>query len=344
MNFSGAAVIGKIRAMYGKRLSGADWESLTTCHTIKETAAYLKNNTAYHDVLEGFASESIHRQRLENLLQERVAVEAVKLSRYDTPGGINAAEFIISIFEIEQILTAFMRIASHDDVHDFTEPSRILDGISRLDQRTLDKAETFGELVEAVKGTPYYEVIKKFRNDDADYSVVEHSLQNYNYIRIYKYIEENTSSTEKESLKSLFDEMMDLINYGRILRMKRYFKASANEIMQLVFQIGGIRKDIILKMAQAETEEEVTKIMQSTRTGKKTLGIKHTTTDELTMIARQKRCKKNILYSTHSGVVMISYVFFLQTELSALIHVIESVRYDISKSEIKNFLSLYGFL
>lgn len=344
MNFSGAAVIGKIRAMYGRRLSVNDWESLISCHTIKETAAYLKNSTAYSTALECSASENIHRHRLENLLQERVAVEAVKLSRYDYPGGINASNFIISMFEIEQILDALMRMAAHDDVHDFAEPSQVLDGISRLDQRTLDKAETFDEITEALKSTPYYDVLKQFIGGQDDYAVIEHSLQEYNYREIYKYIEENASSTEKESLKNLFDEMMDLINYGRILRMKRYFKASPDEIMRLVFEIGGIRKNIILKMAQAETEDEVTKIMESTRTGKRTLNINHETTDDLTTIARQKRCKKNILYSMHAGVVMISYIFFLQAELSALIHVIESVRYDVPKSEIRNFLSLYGFL
>ena len=333
--------------MYGKRLSPKDWENLLACSTLKEAAAYLKNNTAYQDVLTKVASETVHRHELERLLQERLVQESFKLSHYDVSGGWNASHFVLALLEIDQILSTVMRVISHDANPSFHEPNRYLDAISRLDQRSLDKADTFGEILEAIQGTPYYDILNRFSFEtekQEDYTRMEHDLQIYAYRRMYEYIDKNASVSAQKSLHLLFDELMDLTNYSRIYRMKKYFGASKDEISQRLFPFGRMRQQRIQAMLEAETPEQVTAIMQESRTGKRALKMEHQTTDELVMMVRHKMCRRNILYSEESSVVMLSYIFMLQTELTGLIHVIEGVRYGVPKLEIRRLLQLYDFV
>ena len=84
--------------------------------------------------------------------------------------------------------------------------------------------------------------------------------------------------------------------------------------------------------------------MKQTRTGKRTLKIEHQSIDELVLMVRHRLCRRNILYSEESSVVMLSYIFLLQIELTGLIHVIEGVRYGVPKAELRRLLELYDFV
>ncbi len=347
LHSSGAAVISKARAMYGKRLSPSDWENLLTCSTLKETAAYLKNHTAYQDVLNKVTSETVHRHTLERLLQERLVQESFKLSHYDISSSWNASHFILALLEIDQLLSAVMRVLSKEDVHVFHEPNRYLDAISRLDQRSLDKADTFAELIEAIEDTPYYDILTpySFAEQEHDYYTrIEHDLQVYAYRYMYDYIARYASKEAQKPLRQLFDEMIDLMNYSRILRMKKYFNLSSAEMYQRLFPFGMIKKEHLQEMVRAQTEAQVTELMKQTRTGKRTLKIEHQSIDELVLMVRHRLCRRNILYSEESSVVMLSYIFLLQIELTGLIHVIEGVRYGVPKAELRRLLELYDFV
>ncbi|WP_099204844.1 V0D/AC39 family V-type ATPase subunit [Scatolibacter rhodanostii] len=347
LHSSGAAAISKVRAMYGKRLSPKDWENLLACSTIKEAAAYLKNNTAYQDVLSKVSSETIHRHELERFLQERLVQESFKLSHYDVSGSWNASHFILANLEIDQILSAVIRVISHEDDHYFHEPNRYLDAMSRLDQRSLDKADTFAEILEAIEETPYYEILNPFSFESEkqeDYTRMERELQVYAYRRMYEYIDQNASKNAQKALRQLFDEMIDLTNYSRIFRMKKYFGTSNVEIRYRLFPFGNINKERMQEMIAAESEVQLTEIMKQTRTGKRVLKIEHQTIDELAATVRHQLCRRNILYSEESSVVMLSYIFLLQAELNGLIHVIEGVRYGMPKAEIRRLLQLYDFV
>lgn len=339
-------MISKARAMYGKRLSPKDWENLLACSTVREAAAYLKNNTAYEDSLHKVSSETVHRYELEALLQERLVQESYKLSHYDNSGSWNASHFIIALQEINQILSAVMRVISHDANPVFHEPNRFLESISKLDQHRLDKADTFPEILEAIRDTPYYAVLLPFsyEGQTLDYTRIEHVLQVYAHRRLYEYVAKNAPKTAQVQLRALMDELMDLTNYSRLIRMKKYFDTPKSEIRHRLFPFGTITKERMQEMIDADTPEQVTALMKHTRTGKRALKIEHQTTDELILIVRHTLCRRNILYSEESSVVMLSYIYLLQTELTGLIHVIEGVRYGVPKAEIRRLLQLYDFM
>lgn len=68
--FSSNAILSKARAMYGKRLTAADYQALLTCQSVGEVAAYLKQRTVYAQVLSGVNELTIHRGQLESLLKK----------------------------------------------------------------------------------------------------------------------------------------------------------------------------------------------------------------------------------------------------------------------------------
>ena len=68
-SFSNKAIATKARAMYGARVTQADYEELMKKRTVGDAAAYLRDNTHYREVLGQIDPAAIHRGQLENMLR-----------------------------------------------------------------------------------------------------------------------------------------------------------------------------------------------------------------------------------------------------------------------------------
>ena len=67
---SANAISAKARAIYGRRLTAADYQELTRQRTVSDVAAYLKANPGYGAYLAGIDEMQIHRGQLELLLHQ----------------------------------------------------------------------------------------------------------------------------------------------------------------------------------------------------------------------------------------------------------------------------------
>ncbi|MCH4239799.1 MAG: V-type ATPase subunit [Oscillospiraceae bacterium] len=339
------AIVGKAHAMYGRRLKPSDWEALISCSSVAEAAAYLKSNTAYHTVLSSLSERSTHRGVLEDLLHQRLMQEVLRLSRYDFDIGEHTANYLIGQIEIDRILHAVIRINSHEDA-EATEPSAYLNSHTRFDQRAVDRAVTYDQLLEALQNTHYAKLMQPFRTPDGgmkDYAGLETALLTDLYTRLYQVIDHETHGKERQALHEMFDNEIDLRNYARIFRLKSYYHVTDAQVRACLLPFGTIPKDKMEQMITAVTPSLVTSVMNSTRIGKRALQMPYDLPGNLSKQIRYWQSWKNMLYSAESSVVMLSYIFLMETELSALVNLIEGLRYGVPKAEIKRLLSPYKF-
>jgi len=337
---AGAAIIVKTRALYGKRLKNDDWEALLNCPSIQDVMSYLKANTAYAGVLLNARFESIHRLELEILLSNRVIQDICKLGHYGHGSLWSMSRYLTTTMEITSILHAVIRVLSHTDIG-YGFENTYLRGVTELNLRLLDGAESFEEILEACAHTPYAAVLQKYMHGEIrDYSELETSLSVLAYREMYDYIETSAGSDEKEELKAFFDDLLILDNYARIVRAKEYFELSPEELKRLLLPFGGIRQKHLHEMIDVKTKEEVTAIMRRSGKGRKLLSIPHDTVDDLVWTIKYRHCRKNILYGTQQNVVLASYYFLLQMEIARLVHLIEGIRYRLPKQELKNIINI----
>ena len=343
---SNAAIVSKARAMYGKRLTPSDWDNLLNCANVTEAAAYLKSNAEYGTVLGELRDNEVHRGELEALLRAKIVRDTARLGHYDMSMGKGVGRFLIGWMEVQVILHNVIRVEAHQ-APNIRSSSNFLAETSRLDIRALEMAEAFDQVLEALEGSVYHKLVLPFRPTDGafkDFTGLENALYTYLYGLLYDIIEHNSTRTARQQLHQLVDSYVDLENYARIVRLKAYYHASESQTRACLLPFGSIPKDKISEMIAADTPKQVTAIMEQTRIGKRTLHLPYDTPDTLESLVRYRDAHKNIFFSSESSVVMLSYVFLMETELQGLIHLIEGLRYQVPKTEIKRLLSPYHFV
>ena len=86
-NFSDTAILTKIRAMYGNRLTPQDYTELLHKQTVGDVAAYLKNQTHYRDVLAQTQESQVHRGQLEHMIHMELFQQYQRILRFCKSGN-----------------------------------------------------------------------------------------------------------------------------------------------------------------------------------------------------------------------------------------------------------------
>ena len=111
---SSNAVATKAKAMYGKRLRKEDYQELLRKRSVNEVAAYLKNETAYSDILDGVRENAIHRSQLEHLLKKDLYLKSQRLANFAGVGHRQFYDYLIRLAEIDQILNCIHALEGID--------------------------------------------------------------------------------------------------------------------------------------------------------------------------------------------------------------------------------------
>lgn len=340
------AILSKARAMYGRRLTDQDYKDLLACQTVAEVAAYLKNHTTYKQVLAGVNENSVHRGQLEAKLKQKLFEDFASLCRYELSVGEYFSGYLIVRSEIEQILHSIVLLfAGKPEEYLFTMPAYLRDH-TRIDLNVLSQLKTFDDLLAALDHTPYREVLEPFRpvkGVPVNYTAIENALYSYLFSSVFGVIKKYTKGDTARQLRELFQSDIDLVNYSRIVRLKISYHEDPDSIKSFLLPFGGLDSRMIDRMAEAKTEEEVNAVMRKTSIGKRYLGTEHTYVDEIPKRVMYRICRKNMYYSTHPSVVMMSYTFLAQSELTDIITIVEGVRYKLPPDEIAKLLIVTNF-
>ncbi len=340
------AILSKARAMYGRHLTDENYRDLLACQSVSEVASYLKTRTAYKNALAGINENSIHRGQLEAKLKQKLFEDYASLCRYEISVGEHFAQYLIRRSEIEQILHSIMLLeAGKPEEYIFAMPM-YLNRHTHIDLNALSQIKSFDDLLDALTHTPYRELLATFqpvKGIPLNYTGIENVLYTYLYSSIFEVINKYTRGETARQLRAIFNSYIDLLNYSRIIRLKISYNAGPDFIRSSLLPFGDISPRILNEMIEAPTEEEVTALMSKTSIGKRFLKISHTYIDEIPNHAKYITCRYNIHFSTHPSVVMMSYTFLTQCELTDIITIVEGVRYKLSPDEIAKLLVVYNY-
>ena len=115
------AVLSKARAMYGKRITPAQFDEMLRCPSVVEVAAYLKGHTHYQKVLSGISENDIHRGQLEELLRRAFLEECDKLFYYQGQLAGTQFDFFLQETEIQELMRMVLLIRAGKTEHFIVE-------------------------------------------------------------------------------------------------------------------------------------------------------------------------------------------------------------------------------
>lgn len=339
---SSKAIISKARAKYGCRLRQKDYQNLINCKSVPEIAAYLKSQTVYSNILRSIDEKAIHRGRLETLLREKLFCDLESLCRYKLSSIEHFAQFIISRSFIGQLIHILMLLNSEDKNKNIIPMPKSLFKQTHIDIHALYLANNYNEVLQVLGNTDYGKILERFRpaenTTNIDLPAIENALYTYLYSNVFQIINNHTRGQTKKQLNSIFNNIVDLENYIRIVRLKKRYQSSPEFIRSLLLPFGTIKESTMNAMINAKSHEEANMEIEKTSIGKKIVNMECNYVDELALRFKQKISRHNIRFSTVPVVVMFSYVFLLEVEIINIIHIIEGVRYQIPVEEIKRLL------
>lgn len=338
---SANAVLAKVRAKYGRHLTDKDYDSLVSCKSVSEVVTYLKNNTYYETVLRKFNEREIHRGRLEIILKQKLFEDFYSLCLYTKGSGEHFAQYIIEKSEISQIIHFLTLISSNSMVEYVPSMPAYFNSHTSINFDKLSRARDYDQFFTAMTGTPYEAILAEFRpgkGGTVNIAIVEDKLYKHCYANLYESINKYSSGQEKKALVSMFNSIIDYINFVRVFRLKKYYHESAETTERFLFPYGTMSKKTLKKLCEANSAAEVFDAISDTSFGKSVAKLEYVYTGEIDNIGLYNITRKNIHFSTFPLVVMLSYVFVMETEYNNIVSIIEGVRYNVEAEKIRSIV------
>lgn len=346
-SYSDNAVMAKVRALYGKRLSTEDYNQLLQKRSVMEIASYLKKETYFADSMQEVKEDMIHRGQLENIIRRHNLDIYIRLMKYSYNDDLFLKMYVMKN-EISQLLLAIRLLnAGSMDRYIVSFPAYFSKHMS-LDLFKIAACKTFDDLLETLRRTEYYALIGRFRPLTSERSVditgCETALLTYYYEKLLDMIETGYSGDTRASLKQLLYYQIDLHNISVIFRMKRFFHSPPNAIRACLVKIKaklGLR--VYDALIQIQDVREFNTILGHIRASQLfPLDISRGTEHVSSQIFRVKRYlnQRVFRFSIRPVVVVMSFMTLLDIEENNLTNVIEGARYNIPADEVRSLLAL----
>ena len=169
-----SGIVTKIRAMEARLLKPEQFEEIASLHSVPEVCTYLKENSAYADILKELDEEHLHRGDIEKVLIRSLYRDYSKIYRFSTIEQRKFLKLYLKRYEIDLINYCFRIVINHyTEPFDLSYKQSFFDRYSQISIEKLITSRTTDELVENLKGTEYYEPLHK----PVSYTHLYHAIQ-----------------------------------------------------------------------------------------------------------------------------------------------------------------------
>ena len=330
---SSSAIIAKARSKYGRRLKPKDFQALVKCETCGEVVQYLKTYTHFVTFLDK-VSNDIHRGNLENIMRERQFESFLTLCKYNT-GETPVTGYLFRRAEIHELMK-FITLLSIDRPHEyiFTLPM-YLDLHTDIHLSKLSKISSHSGLLSALAETSYRDVIKDFepdKNGKYDLAAIEDALINHSIKLLYADIGRIKNKKDRAQLTELFNTLIDYNNYSRIIRLKKFYNMSNDDVRGHLLGYGSFTGRKLDRMLKKDSFEDVERALHETSIGKKSMKLGPES--EMALHGSFEMCRHQLYFSSNPDIVLLAFSVLAETELSNVIAVVEGVRYSMKPEDI----------
>ncbi|MGI5893127.1 MAG: V0D/AC39 family V-type ATPase subunit [Candidatus Merdivicinus sp.] len=339
---SSNAILTKIRAMLGKRLTQADYAQMARKNDVGEVAALLRENPSYEAALRNVEESSVHRGQLEALLKKDLFYKYSALRRYDFSGG-DFYDFIIVQTEIDEILRKLVLMQSGELVDFVVDLPSYMLGKTSFSLMALAKAKNFEEMLACMPHTPYPSLLQRFAQQDIrEVNILdcENALYTYYYQYLTDTIRKQFRGAARKELLEAVSLEVESLNIQMIFRMKIYFHLQPEVVRRYLYPYSyRIKKAQLEDLLKADGFEEMCAVLRMSADEKSRIspadGIEPYTHR---LCARLEG--RLLRFTTSAPVAMYTFFTLRRIEVENIITVIEGVRYRLPQEEIMQMLIL----
>lgn len=340
MNSTENAVSAKVHAIFAKNLKNADYENMLNFHTEEELFNYLHNETAYGEVLETLPSVKLSRSRFESVLRKISLDRGATICKFQKLIGDKSYKYLINKDEIDTIIYCARHLDTPLITNLFQRPS-IYQKEQCISGEELQKATSFEEFLQMLEQTPYKRSLTSLSNLENDLSFLP-ALEQILYNRLY-------SETEKIVKRNYHGhEQKEILDYIKLLSDMKTI-SSAYRILDNYTGNSNYKTNPFISQVTAFTPMQIEKIVSATSTSDILSAVKSSVygkyfNDKISNIDLFVRnliidiSVHNIHFSQNPILVVLSYETFEKNEIQNIIHIIEGIKYGLSRDELSGII------
>lgn len=337
------ATVALIRSAYGHRLRAADYSNLVNLHSVSEVVSYLKSTPAYGELLAGLEPGYTHRGHLEMLLKRNLFTQCLHFCSMEQLAKKPFFRFFIYEYEIRELFKA-IQLGYQDYI---SAMDTWLGPYLCFEQEKLARADTNAALLDAVSGTPYAPIIRKYvsRDDSVPipYTELEIALRADCLNRILKEAEQTMRGDDLEALRGLIGEQVDLINLINAYRLKSVFRADRQTLDSMMLPIAGkLPRRICQALYDAPDKDAFEAVLAGTRYGRMLADLPDipdaVRMERAFQTLRWRTARNALHFSGHAAVSLYAIHCLNHIEVQNLISVIEGIRYQKPVPYIRSLL------
>lgn len=326
--FAYSAVRTKTAAMRAAHLSEAQYRELCQKPTVTDAVAYLKNNTVYASLLKDVNERTLHRGDLERMLDGYLQAEVQKLYRFCDENEKKILSYTYIRYEIrilKQILRAVY--AGHPAEIIYEKDGFFAKKLS-FDPAAAAQAQSPRELLELIRGTPYYAVLQPVLTAGADLFIVESALDIYYFKTVWRMKDKALQGKDKHIVEESFGSEIDMKNLCWIYRQKKYYQIPGELIFSTIIPIHyKIPREFLIRLVNTPDVDAFVELARTTRYVPLFDGLEERFIEQNFDRMVEKLITRLLQNNPFSIAVLTGYTHFLEREIAKIITAVESIRY-----------------
>lgn len=331
----------KIRAMQGKMLTDEDFEHLANATSIKDIALYLKNHTYYKDNFQDIDEDEVHRGDLEVILYRALIKDALKIARYLKGKEKTLYRYVYRKQEVEDLKKMIRTLQVGKPLSSINRQTLFIGRQSNIDFNVSLQAKNIRELVDTLKGTNFYGILKPLIQEDTRINMfsAEMALDMYYYNQLYIQIKKTLSGKDAEVMQMSYGLDADFRNMMWIYRAKKYYSLSKERIFTYLIPGGyKLKRQHLIDLVEARDSVAVMDLLKKGPYGNI---IDYDSGHWGNGFYRYSGYKQrtNIRQLPFTIAPIIGYIFLKEIEIVNLTTIIEGVRYRVSPKEVQAYVA-----
>ncbi len=341
MAFVDNALITKIKTLHAHDLQAEDYQELLKKRSILDVAIFLKKHEAYKDILANVPEGSLNRSRLEGLIKRQKFNQTIKLVKFLTLKDRSFYSISLIHMEHEVILAMIRSFISSDEYDVVAQIPYYFDRYSKIDFVGLTKTNDMPGLVETLKGTRYYKMLRPYarlKNEELRYYEFESLFESDYYDYAFRQIKANYRGKLKASLENAFKARIEMENMIKVYRLKKFYGVEDEDIKAILIPSTRIIEKKLDEIIAIKNPADILQAILASGIGPYVDEKDQMYLEYFNDHLRFHIAKKFMYYSTSAPAVFLAYTFFNELEIENLTHIIEGIRYQIDEQEIRTML------
>ena len=328
----------KVRAMRAGLIKREQYEQIAQLGTVSEMVELLKKTKGYRETFKDVEASDIHRGNMEKLMLCSKYRDYEKIYRFANMEQRRYMSLHFLKYEIDILKQAIVHAYNPEYAEPLTGVDEVIGKYSRMNIKAVCEAETVDEIVEAVKGTIFYDSLAIVQNfaepTEFDY---EMTLDLFFFSYVWKKRRKLFKGDELKSVSMSIGTEADMLNIMWIHRTKRYYNLPSEQIYAMIIPVYyKLKKLHIKRMVEAEDENGFFQALESTYYGRYVdESVFRSGKAGRVFEAHMTKCYQKLFrLDPYSLSAINAYLKDKEAEIKKLITLAECIRYQYPINEI----------